>query len=44
MRYEVVYCTHHMETHVVDELFGGTGAELDLVHACPGYGSATVKY
>ena len=36
--------THHTETQVVDELFGGMGAELDLVHVCPGYGSATVKY
>ena len=36
--------THHTETHVADELFGGAGAELDLVHLCPGYGSATVKY
>ena len=41
---DFAHTTHHTETHVADELFGGAGAELDLVHLCPGYGSATVKY
>ena len=33
----------YMHTHP-DELYGGTVAELNLVHVCPGYGPAMVKY
>jgi len=33
----------YVHTHL-DELYGSTVAELDLVHVCPGYGPATAKY